>query len=189
MINVEESQIWNSLEVVKIFVSIITPLVVALVGFKINKVFKNIDKSQWVNKTVIQWKIKAYEEITPLANDIYCFFLYVGNWKKLTPVQIIGYKRELDRIMNLSSPLFSDEVRSSYQAFIDSCFEEYRGKGEDLGLRTGIESRIKYSSNWDKSWDKLFVENKTPRDSIVECYDSFIKNLASDLKLSLNIDR
>lgn len=188
MNEVSTDNIWNSFEIIKVIVSIITPVVITFIGFRMNSIFHKLEKSQWVNKTIIEWKIKVYEQITPEVNDIYCFFMYVGNWSNISPLEVIEKKRNLDKIISLSYPLFSNQVKTSYDSLIDCLFEEYRGKGKDLGLKTGYDSREKYSDAWNVSWRDLFVDNKSERTVITERYELFLKNLANDLNLSLNIN-
>jgi hypothetical protein len=182
------NNLWNSLEIVKILIAIISPLVIAFIGYKINSILLKIEKTQWINKTVVEWKIKIYEDITPDANDIYCFFMYIGDWKRISPLEIVEKKRRLDKVINLSSPIFSDRVKESYDNFIDSCFEEFRGKGLDLGLKTGFDSRKTYADSWNIEWEGLFVDNKTPREKIKQSYELFVRNLSKDLDLSLNLN-
>ena len=184
--------LWNSLEVVKLIISALTPIIVILIGFWIHKLLKDIESRQWVNQTVIQWKVNIYDELSLLLNDLYCYFLYIGNWKELSPVDIIKTKRILDKKINIAFPLFSDKFLTHYNAFINSCFKTFSGKGKDAQLKTGFESRKQvFISDWKTSWEELFVEEseKTSRDTIDEKYRQLMKIFAQELNLALNIQR
>jgi hypothetical protein len=76
---------WNSLEVAKFIVSIISPLILIFLGFWINRRIKHTEFLNWTNQKVIEKRIAIFDQIAPLLNDLYCFFMYIGHWKELTP--------------------------------------------------------------------------------------------------------
>lgn len=129
---------WNSLEVAKLFVSFLTPLVVLLVGVWVRKLLEKLESAQWVNQTVIEWKMRAYEEMAPALNDVFCYMLYVGSWKELTPPKILETKRFLDKKIAVLGPLFSDGPHVALREFMDLCFKTWRraqlGRGVPYGF-------------------------------------------------------
>lgn len=185
----EDINIWNSLEIVKVTISILTPLLIVFVGYKVRKIILNIEKSQWINQVIIKWKIDSYEDIAPIINDIYCFFLYIGSWKEMTPEDIIKYKRVLDKKIYVIAPIFSSNLKQAYDEFIDACFDSYRGQGLDSGLKTGFDSRQKYANEWKEEWENLFSEDKTSRELITNKYDVLMSVFSHELNLSLNINK
>jgi hypothetical protein len=72
---------WNSLELVKLFVSALTPILVAITGFILNKSLKKIDQRQWTNSKILEKLLLVYDKVVPILNDLLCFHCYVGNWK------------------------------------------------------------------------------------------------------------
>lgn len=182
----QAQSVWNSLEIAKLLVSGLTPMVVLAVGFWVQRLLKAIESAQWKSRTVIEWRIKVYEEFSPILNEIYCYLVYVGDWKATTPPEILNRKRVLDQRFNIVRPLFSEQFTTIYNNFIDLCFRTYRGKGIDAGLRTGFQSRKEaLGESWDETWENLFVESadKTPREDIVKAYELLTDLLARELGL------
>lgn len=79
------TSVWNSLEVVKLLVGIITPMVVILLGILVTRLAKRMEALQWARRTIIEKRIQVYDEVAPQLNDLLCFFTLVGGWKDLTP--------------------------------------------------------------------------------------------------------
>jgi len=179
------NEIWNLLEITKLFVSILTPLVVLIVGVWIKSVMLKMESKQWVNHSLMEWKIKLFEKVAPRLNDIYCYYTYIGDWKNFSPPDILQRKRELDKEIMIAQPLFSKEFISAYDDFINSCFITYRGKGKDAGMATGMESRRNISKNgWKEEWEYLFAKNITTKSDIEKQYS----NLMGEFSKELNLD-
>jgi hypothetical protein len=98
---------WNSLEIVKLVVSVLTPLVVAIAVFWLNIRLKSLEQAQWGRQKVVERRIKAYDDMAPLLNQLFCFFCYIGAWKELSPPKIVKLKRKLDEIAHISAPLLT----------------------------------------------------------------------------------
>jgi hypothetical protein len=118
---------WNSLEVAKLLVSALTPVAVVSLGLWVNRLSRRLEASQWANQAIVEWRMKIYDELASRLNDLLCYFTFVGNWKELTPPEIVNIKRVLDKRVYTVAPLFSDEFRNRYDALINSCFETYVG--------------------------------------------------------------
>ena len=88
--------------------------------------------------------------------DLFCFYCYIGNWKELTPENIINLKRELDKKMYVYAPLFTKETLEKYNEFIGECFETFTGWGKDASILSLYKHRKQFCKNWDENWDKLF---------------------------------
>jgi hypothetical protein len=183
--------LWNSLEIAKLIVAATTPIVALVFGFWISRSLKRLEEAQWVNQTVIEWKIRVYEDVMPGLNDLYCFFEYVGNWKELSPPQILELKRALDKRINTAIPVFAPELLASYDEFMNLCFHTFRGQARDAGLRTGFKNRqIHWADRWKPEWQALFAEDeeKTPRPELASAYSRLVTGLARELNLSLNVE-
>ena len=81
----EEECIWNSLEIVKVIASFITPLIGGYIAYKLATIGKDLEKKQWSNRKIIEKRISFYDNVVPKLNDLYCYFHRVGNWKELNP--------------------------------------------------------------------------------------------------------
>lgn len=169
---------WNSLEIVKVAVSTLTPLAVLIIGVWITRRQKQLDALrekqhllqqrqldflQWTNQKVIEKRIAVFGELAPLLNDVYCFFMFVGGWKALKPPDVVAKKRQMDRIVHVNRPLFSNTFFDTYQAFIDACYLPYIAFGQDAQLRTSVvKHQEPYGDSWQIEWNDCFVCESKP---------------------------
>ena len=57
---------WNSLEVVKLAVSVLTPIVLIILGIWVSRLARRLEQMQWANQTIIEWRIKIYARISQI---------------------------------------------------------------------------------------------------------------------------
>lgn len=149
---------WTSLEVAKLIVSALTPVIVATVAFWLNRRLKSLEQAQWSQQKVVERRIKAYDELAKPLNQLYCYFCYVGSWKELDPSDIVKLKRELDQTAHVSAPLFDQAFLRHYNALLDACFETFGGWGEDAKLRTLSDPRKQAAGTaWRDEWETCFT--------------------------------
>ena len=70
---------WNSLEIAKLAVSLITPILVLILGIVINNSIKNAERSTSLRSEI-------YKTVGGDLNDIYSYLAFVGGWKEYTPI-------------------------------------------------------------------------------------------------------
>lgn len=75
----DASPSWNSLEIAKLAVAALTPLVVAAIGLVVVRATKRIEAGQWINQKLVEKRIALLGDALPQLNDLYCYFVYVGN--------------------------------------------------------------------------------------------------------------
>ncbi len=154
------------MEVLKLIVSALTPLTVAVVGFFLNQRLKRIDDAQWQSRKIVEKRLDLYDKIAPDLNAIYCFMMWIGYWKEISPAEVIQTKRRLDKVVNIYRHLLSEEFYTAYNAFIHLCFQTYSGKGHDARIRSKIDShwgdRRAASEKWDDTWTPLFLPDAEP---------------------------
>jgi hypothetical protein len=149
---------WSSLEVTKLIVSSLTPILVIVIGFILNRKIKNLDSRQWTNQKILEKRLLIYDKTVPLLNDILCFHCYIGNWKEISPTEIIRTKRTLDKEMNIYSPLFNKELLDKYNKFIQLCYETFTGWGNDAKIKSLYERRAEHCKEWNHEENKCFSE-------------------------------
>jgi hypothetical protein len=89
-----------------------------------------------------EWRRQSLDRLRPLLNDLYCYYLWVGTWKELSPSDIIARKRELDREFLSQQILFSNQLYTAYQRFMNACFvPQAGGPGGDALMLTTIVSK------------------------------------------------
>lgn len=153
--------IWNSLEIIKLIISCFTPIIVAILAYMFNKRMKDNDKKHWTNQKIIEKRIVVYDIIVPKLNDLLCYYSYVGNWKELTPKEVIDTKRFLDKQVYIYAPLFTKEVLEKYSSFINLCFEKFTGWGNDAKIYSMYKRRQDCQENWKEEWKNCFSEKYT----------------------------
>jgi hypothetical protein len=117
-----DDQVWNSLEVAKLAASLLTPLLLLALGIWVHRISKRFEATQWANQKVIEKRLSVYDELAPLLNKLLCLYTYVGDWKELTPPEIVQTKRDVDRIFYINEFLLTDVVER-YHEFIALCFD------------------------------------------------------------------
>ena len=180
--------VWTSLEVTKLIVSGLTPLVVVGLGFWINRRLKDFEHLQWASQKVVEKRIEVYEEVVPLLNDLLCYFTFLGCWKELTPPDVVGIKRKLDRTMHVNAPLFPPTIMDAYQEFIALCYQTYSGWGKDALLRTPFQHRMEAAGDeWDESWSEYYSDplKHSEPDKIKAAYHTVVERMASELGIGL----
>lgn len=180
---------WNSLEIAKLVVSGLTPVVILLLGIWISRLARRLEELQWANRTIVEWRIKVYDEVSTLINDLVCYYTFVGNWKEFNPPQVVSLKRDLDKKIHTAAPLFSKKFLSLYFTFVHTCFETYSGWGRDARLRTPIERHREAAGNqWKKEWEDLFSQAGDCEDpsAVRSAYQALMSDFAEELGLGID---
>lgn len=183
---------WNSLEIAKLFLEFLTPFTMLWLGYLVSKLTQGVQRAQWANQKVIEKRIAVFDEVAPMLNDIYCYFRFVGNWKELSPPDIIEHKRKLDKRLNVYSPLFSSQFMDEYNNFIHLCFTTFSGPTHDATLRTPIEKggdkrKKPFGRRWCADWDDLFAPeaDHTDLEKIKKAYETLMALFADELAIGL----
>src|SRR3954468_11754522 len=101
------ASLWNSLEVVKLAASLLTPTLLLILGIWVNRIAKRFEATQWANQKVVAKPLAIDDELAPLLNKLLCFYTYVGDWKELTPPDIIQTKRTVDKVFYINQYILS----------------------------------------------------------------------------------
>src|SRR5687768_14558466 len=101
---------WTSLEAVKLFVGVLTPIAVVLIGWQLTKVGRRIEDVQWATRTLVERRLELHREMAPKLNDLLYFFTWVGDFRALDPPKVHAIKRELDRAFFTNEHLFGTDL-------------------------------------------------------------------------------
>lgn len=183
----ENPIIWNSLEIAKFVVSIITPLIILFLGIWINKRLKMLEQLQWANQRLIEKRLQIYEQLVPLLNDILCYFTFIGSWKEFQPDQVVKLKKTVDKIVYVNSPLFAKEFLIKYNTFIELCYSTYSGWGNYAKLRTTFQRRKDSNPNWKIDWEDCFADKTeiTEPTQIKNAYLEFVQFFSREIGIGL----
>ena len=126
------------LELAKLGVAALTPLVTGLVGVFVLRMGTRIEAARHVNQQLLNKRLELFEEIAPKLNDIHCFYQSIGHWAELDPQEIIRRKRAIDRAVQVNRYLFSADFWDTYQRFEQAHFEMFSAPGRPARLRLDV---------------------------------------------------
>jgi hypothetical protein len=186
---------WNSLEVAKLLVAALTPILLFVLGLIVSRAAHRVEDAQWANRNVIGKRLELFDDMAPNLNDLYCFFILVGHFREVTPPEALGRKRDLDKTFYSHAPLFSSEFSEAYLDFMDKCFESYTDAGEDAKLRADVQTQWLERTGgepppalgggghvWSNSWTEMFSEEPpTTKDVIKGAYKRLMDEFARDV--------
>jgi hypothetical protein len=181
---------WNSLEVAKLLVAALTPILLFVLGLIVSRAAHRVEDAQWANRNVIGQRLELFEEMAPKLNDLYCFFLLIGHFREVRPPEALALKRELDRTFYANAPLFSSEFGEAYRDFMHTCFETFTGLGEDAKLRANARlqwfertgrDHARGGGVWSDSWKEMFSEDPAEREVVAGAYERLMDEFARDV--------
>ena len=174
----QAEQIWSSLKIPITIIAALAPVIIAFLVFRFKRIIKGLEDKHQTNQRIIEKRIEIYDRIGPKLNDVLCFFCYNGNWKEITPIDIMRLKRELDKDMNVHDPLFSSEISEKYSDFMRLCFVAFSGWEHEEKIKSLYELRQEHSVEWKDDWIPFFDTNnvvdaittKERYDDLMECF-------------------
>lgn len=158
-----------NIEYIKLAASLLTPVVILMLGIWAKGIATNREKRISLNERIIEKRVAIYEQVGQDLNDIYVFLRQVGHWKIFTPAEIVQKKRAIDKIMYVNQPYWSDSTFRKYGAFINAGFEAWTGTGKDAKIRTPTYQFKKFEK-WDDSWQSYFSDKESDIGAIEESY-------------------
>jgi hypothetical protein len=164
--------------------SLLTPFALLSVGYFINRRLRELEGMAARQRKISDTRFDLYKEIGFQLNDLYSYFLFVGNWKELSAREIIARKRALDRHVYTYRPIFSVELFAKYTAYMDSAFRTHGDFGSDAQLRTSPDRRPEKDSA-DAAW----FTGEDNRPEIKASYQAIIDQLAAELGVESTYDR
>lgn len=163
------------MQTVQLIISALTPIIVAILGWRISRTLKEIEQRQWSSRKLIEKRIEIYDSISPMMNRLFCYFHWVGDWKEYSPSDIIRTKRSLDHTVYIYKYLLDPEFFDTYTRFMDALFTTYNGIGEDARLRTeiaGIDGDRSKLPSWEPEFSACFdLSDITPLSEIAKRYE------------------
>ena len=171
---------WNSLEFAKLIVSVMTPVVVALVGFLISKQLAMQDLQWKGNQALVERRIKSYDTIKDELNRVHCFINDVGTWKEENPETIIACKRHMDQVMYTERAFWSPETFDAYLDYTNNAaFCPFRGVGQNAQIRTVDDQKKVAIPGWAAhAWSNQLC---APDPKYSDRYDRMYASFAADM--------
>lgn len=175
---------WTWLEIAKLGTQALTPFLVVGLGIYVHRITKKFEYVQWQNQKLIEKRLSIYDKLATELNDLLCYFTYVGKWKDVKPPEVVSKKREIDKQIYLSAPLFSQDFFNACHQFQSLCFDTYNGMGKDAKLRTKYDERAKaMGTAWDSSWAECFSDRSPhpAEDELRTAYQKVMDVFASEI--------
>lgn len=175
---------WTSLEITKLVVGALTPILLFGLGLLGARAVRRVEDQQWSNRTIIEKRLRVYEELAPLTNDIFCVLMAVGHFREITPPEVIDRKRKADRIFHVNAPLFSQAFQERYIDFVNVCFEHFTGYGNPPRLRTDLgRQQSERGGQWNDDWGPLFAapDGVSSLPDVARSYDALMDRFAVEV--------
>lgn len=161
---------WNSLVIVQVVISVMTPLAVAVLGLIVTRAVRKADardvklgrayeRDQWANRRAVERLIELHKELAPLLNDLMCFFRMIGHFREIDPPGALARKRQADRVFYANEHLFSTKFREMYRLLMSRYFAQWETPGQDAKIRTSshrLREERGPGASWDDTWYRLF---------------------------------
>ena len=167
----------NNVEFLKLAVPVATAIFVALLTGWMGYTYSQLTQNQ---NAIIAKRMELYDKIVKNTNAILSYYMFVGKWKRYTPIDIISFKNDTDELMYSYQPMFSEKLFGSYNNLFDQFFR-LTGDWKDARLRTSVACRTMLDT-WRDEWRARFEEEDN-RDRICEAYNKFMNGLAEELQL------
>jgi hypothetical protein len=179
---------WTSLEVAKLAIGALIPVMVAVIGFVLNRALNRVEQAQWAGRKLVELRLEVFNQMAGPLNDLLCFFSLFGDFQDITPPEAIERKRELDKLFFTHEYLMTEELAALYGAFMGACFKTYTEEGEDAQLRARLEPqrRERRKRHWEEEWTKCFVQDDrlvTGVDVVEARYKALNRRFAADIGL------
>ncbi len=183
-----DEQFLSSLKIAVILIAVLAPVIIVFLVLRFKRIKKHLINQHQTNQKLIEKRIEIYDRIGPKLNDILSFFSYTGNWKELSPVDIMRLKRELDKEININTPHFSDDLNNKYNSFMQLCFVAHSGWEHEEKIKTLYELRQENNPEWDDDWIPYFDTNNVVEGiKLKERYDELLEYFKKELGISLNV--
>jgi hypothetical protein len=180
---------WTSLEIAKLAVAALTPLLVLTIGFMVARSTRRIEQAQWASRTLIEKRLELFDKMAEPLNDLFCFFRLVGDFQAITPPEAIARKRKLDKLFFTHEALMSEAFGTRYRAFINACFLPYTAVAHDARLKASVQrQRTERGTRWDDAWGECFVAGEnlvTPLSTISREYRALMTCFAEQVGATL----
>jgi hypothetical protein len=175
---------WNSLEIAKLLVGALTPLLLFALGLIVSRAARRVEAAQWSNRKLIERRIDLHEKMAPKLNDLLCFLRCVGHYRDLSPPDVIQTKLEVDRVFFANEHLFSSRFGEAYRSFMDSGFVSVGDPVEGVKLRASsdwIKQKRGLIAVWEPKWASSFSDESWDGARQWEKYKTLMELFAAEL--------
>lgn len=175
----------QTLEIAVPAIAVLAIIVLVYLSVRHRRMIKILKKEHEEDQKIFQKRMEIYDRTGPKLYDLFCFYCYNGDWKEITPVKVMDLKKDLDKEITTYAPLFSDEVKDKYQAFVQLCFVAHAGWEHEEKIKSLMDLRKEHMEDWTDEWIPYFdTNNVVDAIRMKERYDDLINSLKKDLNPS-----
>lgn len=163
--------------------SILTPVAVAVFAYVLTR-------RQSRSEELVSARLRHFDVLMPDLNKLMCYLTFIGDWKVVTPPEVVTLKRTLDRNFHCAVPLFSEPVLAAYNTFMDHCFTTFGAWGTDASVRSSAYRRRPCLPGWEQAWDAHFAYSDNRAISAEElgatrdAYDHLVAAIVADVDIT-----
>ncbi len=177
-------QIWDGLKILIIMVVVFAPVIIVILAIRFNRMKKRLINQQLNKQRLFEKRIEIYDRLGPKLNDLLNFFCYTGNWKELTPIDILRLKRELDQEINIKTALFSNDLIANYNSLMTLCFVSHSGWEHEEKVKSLYDLREVQNLEWEVNWSELFdINNVVEGIKVKERYDELMESFKKEMNV------
>ena len=163
--------------------AVLTPVLVAGLAFW-------LDRRQSRSGELLTARLDYYRSLAPELNLLMCYMTFVGDWKRLSPPDVIKLKRSLDGTFFCAAPLFGRDVLDSYNALMGRSFSTFNEWGSDAKLKTSAYRRRPLIQGWEPGWDAMFTVRDHQKitgsslDELRQSHDDLVAAMIRDIDIT-----
>lgn len=177
----------HKLEVWKVFLSILTPLVLVALTFVVNDAIQQRGALLKREEQILAEKQRIYSELGAKLNVFYVYVADVGDFRSYTPPRVVEMKREADRQFFMYLPYWSAATENRYNEYMKAAFLTYNGAGLPAKIKASPSEKVAAYAvdklKWDSAWNEYFAGNPDPE--IAAKYYALVSSMLRD---TVNVD-
>lgn len=190
------------MEIAKFAVSVIAPFMLAFCGYFIWNAQRMIVERREIvlreerkaanahakaEETLQQLRVTVYNNAAPLIREVLTYHFHVGNWKELSPAEVIKLKRTLDRFVYAQDAVLSPTFANVYHNFMREAFAAAGNSRDESRIRSSAACRPRSSDQRNSEWERWFT-GEDNRLALCKAYRQLRRNWAAELSLPPNIE-
>ncbi len=164
---------WNSLEIVKLTTSFVTPFFLIVLSYLVWDTQRLIVErhdhdlrnahaaevsGQQAQENLRQLRTSIYNKAAPLLREILAYHFHVGDWKELAPADVLKMKRELDHSIYGHEAVLSLAFADLYYNFMREAFVSAGSWQGESRLRTSAKCRAMPADQDETKWRSWFTD-------------------------------
>jgi hypothetical protein len=171
------------LEVAKLGIAALTPLMTGLIGLLVLHLGTKLDVTKQLNHELLKKRLALFEDIAPKLNDLFCFYQAVGHWAELSPEEVIRRKRAIDRSIQVNRYLFRSDFWDEYQRFEKAHFDMFAAVGQPARLRLDLKHmRERMGDSLKSEWMPLVSSHPGDSREQREHYQALMRILGNEVR-------